>query len=95
MLATLPFGSEAALEGTRHLLRHYPQVCTNDRFSSGFNPTLAAPGGWLSEGWYGLDQGLLVMMIANHRSDLIWKLVRGCPYVRTGLKRAGFEGGWL
>jgi hypothetical protein len=95
MLATLPFGSEAALEGTRQLLRHYPQVCTNDRVSSGFNPTLSAAGGWLSEGWYGLDQGLLVMMIANHRSDLIWKLVRGCPYVRSGLKRAGFKGGWL
>ena len=53
------------------------------------------PAGWLSEGWYGLDQGLLVMMIENHRSDLIWKLLRGCPYVRSGLKRAGFEGGWL
>jgi hypothetical protein len=95
MLATLPFGEEAALAGTRHLLQLYPQVCTNDRFSSGFNPTLSVAGGWLSEGWYGLDQGLLVMMIANHRSDLIWKLVRGCPYVRSGLSRAGFEGGWL
>ena len=95
MLATLPFDSEAALAGTRHLLQVYPQVCTNDRFSSGFNPTVSAAGGWLSEGWYGLDQGLLVMMIANHRSGLIWRLVRDCPYVHAGLRRAGFEGGWL
>jgi hypothetical protein len=95
MLATLPFGSETALEGTRNLLRRFPQVCTKDRFSSGFNPTLFGTGGWLSEGWYGLDQGLLVMMIENHRSGLIWKITRRCPYVRSGLERAGFEGGWL
>jgi hypothetical protein len=95
MLASLPFDREAALAGTRNLLRHYPQVCTKDRFSSGFNPTISGAGGWLSEGWYGLDQGLLVMMIENHRSDLIWKITRGCPHVRRGLKRAGFAGGWL
>lgn len=96
MLATLPFAAEAALAGARHLLEMYPQVCRQDRFSSGFNPTLRSnAGGWLSEGWYGLDQGLLVMMIENHRTGLIWEIMRHCGYVRDGLKRAGFEGGWL
>jgi hypothetical protein len=95
MLATVPFGADAALRGTRRLLRTYPQVCTSDRFSSGFNPTLADRGGWLSEGWYGLDQGLLVMMIENHRSGLIWKITRESACIRAGLKGAGFAGGWL
>jgi hypothetical protein len=96
MLATLPFGADAALAGTRHLLESCPQVCIEDRFSSGFNPTLPIDGkGWLSEGWYGLDQGLLVMMLENHRSGLIWNVFRKSPYVQAGLKRAGFEGGWL
>jgi hypothetical protein len=96
MLATLPFGADAALAGTRHLLEACPQVCIEDRFSSGFNPTLPIDGkGWLSEGWYGLDQGLLVMMLENHRSGLIWNVFRKSPYVQAGLKRAGFEGGWL
>jgi hypothetical protein len=41
-----------------------------DRFSSGFNLTFPADGrGWLSEGWYGLDQGLLVLMIQNLATD--------------------------
>ncbi|HWD25783.1 MAG TPA: glucoamylase family protein [Rhizomicrobium sp.] len=96
MLATLPFTPEAALTGTRHLLRTYPQVCRSDRFASGFNPTLVKDGqGWLSEGWYGLDQGLLVMMIENHRSGFAWDLCRRSPYIRAGLARAGFTGGWL
>jgi hypothetical protein len=96
MLATVPFGAAAALRGTRHLLQTYPQVCAKDRFSSGFNPTLETDGaGWLSEGWYGLDQGLLVMMIENHRSGLIWEITRNCPIFRSGLIGAGFAGGWL
>jgi hypothetical protein len=96
MLATLPFNAEAALLGTRHLLKIYPQVCSNDRFSSGFNPTLPAEGGgWLSEGYYGLDQGLLVMMIENHRTGLLWEITRRCPAIRAGLTGAGFTGGWL
>jgi hypothetical protein len=96
MLATLPFGAQAALDGTRHLLANYAQVCTDDRFSSGLNPTLdRGDGGWLSEGWYGLDQGLLVVMIENARTGLLWRLLSGCPYIRTGLKRAGFANGWL
>jgi hypothetical protein len=96
MLATVPFGAAAALQGTRHLLEKYPQVCTRDRFSSGFNPTLESQqGGWLSEGWYGLDQGLLVMMVENHRSGMIWDMTRNCPAIRAGLIGAGFSGGWL
>jgi hypothetical protein len=96
MLATLPFDANAAFSGTRHLLERYPQVCSNDRFSGGFNPTLVANGqGWLSDGWYGLDQGLLVMMIENHRSGMIWDMFRKSTYVQAGLKRAGFAGGWL
>jgi hypothetical protein len=96
MLATLPFNPEAAMAGTRHLLRTYPRVCVEDRFSSGFNPTLVRDGeSWLSAGWYGLDQGLLVLMIENHRGGMPWALMRSCPGVVDGLRRAGFAGGWL
>jgi hypothetical protein len=64
---------------------------------SGFNPTWPGEGpeGWVSEGWFGLDQGIVVLMIENHRSGLIWNLMRRCPPIETGLRRAGFTGGWL
>ena len=31
----------------------------------------------------------------NHRSESTWRLTQDCAYVRTGLRRAGFNGGWL
>jgi hypothetical protein len=96
MLACLPFNASAAITGVRRLLDRYPQVCNHDRFSSGFNPTLIENGsGWLSDGWFGLDQGLVVLMIENYRSGLVWNITRRSSVFRDGLKRAGFEGGWL
>ncbi len=53
------------------------------------------PRAWVSAGHFGLDQGIVVMMIENHRTQLIWRLMRDCPYVGAGLRRAGFRGGWL
>jgi hypothetical protein len=96
MLATLPLTPQAALAGTRLLLARFPQVCSEDRFASGFNPSVnPETGGWVSDGWYGLDQGLLVLMIENARSGLIWSLMRESKVMRQGLRRAGFRGGWL
>jgi hypothetical protein len=65
--------------------------------ASGFNPTVveAGPNGWVSQGEFGLDQGMIVLMIENHRSGLPWRLGRANPFVRAGLRRAGFTGGWL
>jgi len=36
-----------------------------------------------------------VLMVENVRSELVWRLMRGCSYVVDGLRRAGFSGGWL
>jgi len=80
-----------------NMLERYPEMLSAQRYASSFNPTLArADGGaWVSAGHFGLDQGIVVMMIENHRTQLIWRLMRDCPYVGTGLRRAGFRGGWL
>ncbi len=61
------------------------------------NPTVEAEHefGWVSHGHFGLDQGLIVLMIENYRTQWMWNLMRGCRYMETGLRRAGFAGGWL
>ncbi len=97
VLASLPFAPEQVLGAMRNLLTRYPQVLADGRLCSGFNPSVVTSGGqpWMSRGEYGLDQGIVVMMIENHRSELIWRLTSACPYIGNGLQSAGFEGGWL
>ena len=96
MAATLPFAPDAALQGTWQLLRSYPHVLREDKLVSGFNLGADSErGGWVSEGWYGLDQGLLVLQLENARTGLLWQLLRGSAHLRRGLRKAGFTGGWL
>jgi hypothetical protein len=97
VLAALPFAPEIVLPTIRSMLARYPETLVDQRCPSGFNPTLAGSDGraWVSSGHYGLDQGIVTMMIENYRTQLIWRLLRDCPFVATGLRRAGFRGGWL
>ena len=96
-LASLPFAPEVALRAARCMLARYPEMLRAQQYASGFNPSLAQAGreAWVSDGHFGLDQGVLMLMIENYRSGMIWKLLRDCPAIRTGLRRAGFRGGWL
>ena len=96
-IASLPFAPGPSLRAARRMLQNYPEMLPADQYASSFNPSLAVDTGaaWISSGHYGLDQGSVMMMIENHRSELIWRLLRRCPVIRTGLQRAGFRGGWL
>ena len=96
-LASLPFTPEIALAAVRHICEIYPHIASGYRIPSAVNPTLTEgdPQGWISEGYFGLDQGMIVLMIENHRSQLIWKLMQKCSHIKKGLRRAGFTKGWL
>lgn len=96
-LASLPFAPEIVMKTVRTMLRRYPAMFPGGCYASSFNPGLIdADGGyWVSPGHYGLDQGIVTMMIENHRTGLVWRLMRSCPAIVAGLRRAGFGGGWL
>jgi len=96
-LASVPFAADLALSAVRHYREHYPDMLREFKLPSGFNPSLPGngPGGWISQGYFGLDQGIIVLMIENYRSQLIWSLMRDCSDIKRGLRRAGFRGGWL
>jgi hypothetical protein len=79
------------------MCQRFPEMLSANQYSSGFNPSLASTDrrAWVSSGKFGLDQGIVLMMIENYRTGLIWKLMRDCPYISAGLRRTGFRGGWL
>jgi hypothetical protein len=68
-------------------------------FKASFNATYPAKfgnsHGWVSSWHYGLNQGPIILMIENYRTGLLWQLMRTCPCIVSGLRRAGFGGGWL
>jgi hypothetical protein len=97
VIASLPFAPEIVLPSIRYFDKSFPEMTSKYGFKCSFNPTFSGDsgGGWISKGYYGLDQGPIVLMIENYRSELIWRLMQGCSYFVEGLRRAGFSGGWL
>jgi hypothetical protein len=63
-----------------------------------FNPTYrtpATPGGWFDNDYIGIDQGPIALMIENLRDGFVWNVMKKNPYIRSGLRKMGFSGGWL
>jgi hypothetical protein len=97
--ASLPFAPEIVLPTLKNFNDDYPEMTSEYGFKCSFNPTFLgaeqSEKGWISKGYYGLDQGPVVIMIENYRTGFVWELMRACPYISGGLRRAGFTGGWL
>ncbi len=99
VVASLPFAPDIVLPA----IQQFDQLKLMDPnpygFKTSFNRTYpiknAETAGWISAGHCGINQGPIVLMIENYRTELIWKLMRNCPYIVTGLRRAKFAGGWL
>jgi hypothetical protein len=51
--------------------------------------------GWYDTDYLGIDQGPILIMAENYRSDLVWRYMRKHPVIIRGLRIAGFRGGWL
>ncbi|HEY8309944.1 MAG TPA: glucoamylase family protein [Gemmatimonadaceae bacterium] len=99
VVASLPFAPDIVLPAIEQFDRLRLIDANPYGFKTSFNRTFpdqnADSFGWISPGHCGINQGPIVLMIENYRTDMLWALMRKCPYLVTGLRRAGFEGGWL
>jgi len=98
-VASLPFAPEIVLPLIDHFVHELKLKLENSYgFKASFNKTYRNkkyPEGWISEYHFGINQGPIVLMIENYRSGLLWSLMKKCPFIIQGLKRAGFTGGYL
>ncbi len=101
LVASLPFAPEIVLPSVHHCIHQAKMTKFNAYgFKASFNPSHPGlpgnPYGWWVSPWhFGINQGPIVLMIENYRTELLWSLMRQCPYIVKGLKRAGFINGWL
>jgi hypothetical protein len=104
---SIPFAPEITIRALRAMREQYPQIWGQYGFMDAFNPTFQFEGmrlghgrvvsgvGWFDTDYLGIDQGPILLMAENYRSELIWQYLRRNPYIINGLRRAGFTGGWL
>jgi hypothetical protein len=106
-IGSLPFAPEVVVPAAREMYKKYgSSIYGKYGFIDAFNPSfeydvplkrgkIVRNAGWVDSDYIGIDQGPIVAMLENHRSELIWNVMKKNEYIRRGLKRAGFEGGWL
>jgi hypothetical protein len=104
---SIPFAPEICIPALKEMRDRYgDQLFTKYGFLDAFNPSFTYKNelkhgqivdgvGWVDTDYLGIDQGPILLMAENHRSDLIWNFLKRSPYIRRGLERAGFSGGWL
>ncbi|HEY0808712.1 MAG TPA: glucoamylase family protein, partial [Longimicrobiales bacterium] len=105
---SIAFAPEFAIRALRTMRDRYGAGLWGEYgFLDSFNPSFTftdvktqhgkvIPGlGWFDGDYLGIDQGPIVLMVENYRSELIWKHLKKSPYIIRGLQRAGFTGGWL
>jgi hypothetical protein len=98
VVASLPFAPEIVLPTLQKFAGIDIGMHRRYGFKATFNWSFPVEGnllGWVTPYHFGIDQGPIILMVQNYRTGFLWDLMKRCPYFVTGLRRAGFKGGWL
>ena len=106
-IASVVFAPEQVIPATLEMHKRFGDyIYSSYGFLDSFNPSfnydipiktgrLVPDRGWVASDYIAIDQGPILTMIANYRDDFVWEVMKKNPYIRKGLERAGFSGGWL
>ena len=95
---SVPFAPEVTIPTLMHLREQFgDRIYGQYGFKDAFNLSYPHSGGegWFDDQYLAIDSGPILLMIENYRSGFLWGLMKRSPYVASGLKKAGFAGGWL
>lgn len=97
---SVPFAPQLAIKTllyyrTRFGEKVYGKYGFKDAFNLSFPTDSPAVKGWFDNQYVAIDEGPILLMVENYRTGFIWALMRNSTYLRTGLIRADFTGGWL
>jgi len=106
-ISSIVFAPEVVIPATEEMHKRFGDyIYSSYGFLDSFNPSfnwdiplktgrLVPDRGWVASDYIAIDQGPILTMIANYRNEFVWNVMKKNKYIRTGLERAGFTGGWL
>jgi hypothetical protein len=75
-------------------IRHFRQAYGHKLWGRyGFSDSFNIDQNWFSNKAFAINQGPMILMIENFRSELIWKIMNQAPEISNGLQKAGFQAG--
>ena len=86
-ISSMPYAPQEAIRAIRHFLKVHGDKIWG-RF--GFVDAFCAARNWYADTYLAIDQGPIVVMIENHRSQLLWNLFMKAPEIQKGLRALSF-----
>lgn len=86
-ISCLPFTPEASMESIRAMLNTYGADVWGEY---GFVSAINASEDWYSTEHIGIDQGDMLLMIANYQDEFVWNLFMQNQHVQEALVEIGF-----
>ncbi len=91
-ISSFPYTPEYSMKALKHFYYDLgDKIWGEYGFIDGFNETK----NWYAKSHLAIDQGPEIVMIENYRTGLLWKLFMSVPEIQGGLKKLGFESGYL
>ncbi|MEP0860170.1 MAG: T9SS type A sorting domain-containing protein [Ignavibacterium sp.] len=86
-LSSMPYTPNESIEVIKHLYRNYYSGLWGEYgFKDAFNPTQ----NWFANSYLAIDQGPIIVMIENYRSNLLWNKFMSNPEIQPMLNAIGF-----
>lgn len=86
-LSSFPYTPEESMAALRHFYEDKNSELWGDL---GFYDAFSEEYNWVADGYLAIDQGPIVAMIENHRSQLLWNLFMSIEEIQKGLDKLGF-----
>jgi len=86
-LASMPYTPQESMRAL-----HFFYYKLGDRLwgSQGFYDAFNTNTSWVANSYLAIDQGPIIIMIENYRTQRLWNLFMSSPEVQTGLTKLGF-----
>jgi len=92
---SVPFAPEETLNALYTMKETFgDKLYAEYGFLDAFNLTYQE-NGWFNPDYIGIDQGPIIIQLENYQTELIWNTLKENKYIRNGLIKAGFKGGWI
>jgi hypothetical protein len=85
--SSIAFTPEIVIPTLHYMFDNWPALWTAYGFRDAFNPTV----NWYGPHVLGIDQGPIILMIENYRTEKVWQRVMRNSWIQNGLTLAGFN----
>ena len=86
-LSSFPYTPQQSMAAMKHWFTNLKDKTWGE---FGFYDAFSETDNWFPKRYLAIDQGPIVVMMENYRSNLLWNLFMSCPEIKIGLKKLGF-----